>query len=65
MNHVFFLKNKLCDLIQIINFMNDHVISFILKKKKSNRLEKFPPIRFRGKHSSFSFRCCKQLGYIL
>ena len=61
MNHVIiiFFKNKLCDLIQIINFMNDHVIGFIVKmKKKCNRLEEFPPVRFRGKHSSFSFRFC-------
>ena len=36
MNHVIiiFFKNKLCDLIQIINFMNDHVIGFIVKMKK-------------------------------
>ena len=37
MNHVIiiFFKNKLCDLIQIINFMNDHVIGFIVKMKKN------------------------------
>lgn len=32
---LFFFKNELCDLIQIINFMNDHVIGFIVKMKKN------------------------------